>query len=1055
MSRSLRSVRPLRRAALVFLAAATAIVSLAGHEIQAQGRFGKNKVHYRSFDWHVYNAPHFDVYYYPDSEPFLEQMVSYAESAYLYLSRELDHEPKFRIPLIYYRTHGEFEQTNISLSEIPEYVGAFAEPLQHRMVLPIDIPPDKLYKLVVHELTHIFEFSILFQDSLGRAVRGGAPSWLMEGLSSHMADDEDNLDIMVIRDAVIHGLVPPISRIQGLSFLTYRFGQAAFDFIESEWGQEGLRSFLNEYRRVLLYRNIEKAIKEAFGMEADEFDRRFQKYLRRKYLPALLEKDEPADYGKEIGIKMPGVMTFSPVLSPSGDLVAVLTTRFADLDVVIISAKDGEVIKNITKGFTNEYEFISTAAFEGKSDLAWSPDGDLVAFFVRKEGTRVLMVKNALSGHRVKTMEVQVANAASPAFSPDGEKIVFSGNRNGVVDIFEIDYVSGEVRNLTDDEFYDSNPSWSADGQSILYNRRVDAYEKIFLMDYEDPSRRTQITFGPVSELMPSFTRDGKRILYSSDAGDEGIFNLHSLDLDTGAVNQYTDVMAGFFQAQDRPAEHGKDRVVTTTYFKGRFRLFEVDVSKPLKVVSPEERAGQLGELEPFEPPLRLTVDDEEKQPFFKRTYHVETAPTVGVGVANDGTIFGNAALIFSDLLGDHRFWAYITSVADFQNVDLGYVSLGSRLQYHYRARDFRDFILVPTGGNNVSRVDSSRVTGVEAGLTFPLNRYYRLETNVGAFNRDTLNSELVTLSEAVEETFNLPGAVNEDETAFLLLGLDNIKSTNAVFSGNLVGDTVRYNPWGPWHGKRFNLGVSRSPFGTGDDDSTFTNYSLDFRAYGKVTRRSLFAFRLGSFISRGGGSTLFGIGGYNQLRGYQFREFIGDQAAWANLEFRFPLVDELRFPFGSIRWIRGLFFFDVGTAWTQDGNFFDSEYGQMRTRLPDPADPNKEILVGIAVPGVFRDFKFWDSEENTLRDGRASYGLGFSFRMGILDLTWTFAKTLPYMQTDRQSCQREIITVFDDLGANPPQATTDDLISAMGTCEFERVSGSNWRSDFYIGTAF
>jgi hypothetical protein len=166
----------------LLVAALGAVWALSTGDATAQfGRFGQNKVIYENFEWHVYKSPHFDVYYYPEAEASLEQMVSYSESAYLYLKEALDHEPKFRIPLIMYRTHGDFEQTNIILQFIPESVGAFAEPLQKRMVLPIDQPADKLYALITHELTHIFEYSILFQDSAGRrpggSWRGSRPTW--------------------------------------------------------------------------------------------------------------------------------------------------------------------------------------------------------------------------------------------------------------------------------------------------------------------------------------------------------------------------------------------------------------------------------------------------------------------------------------------------------------------------------------------------------------------------------------------------------------------------------------------------------------------------------------------------------------------------------------------------------------------------------------------------------------------------------------------------------------------------------------------------------------
>ena len=49
------------------------------------------------------------------------------------------------------------------------------------MVLPIDDPPDQLYGLIVHELTHMFEFDIIPQSLIRRSV----PLWVNEGLSDY------------------------------------------------------------------------------------------------------------------------------------------------------------------------------------------------------------------------------------------------------------------------------------------------------------------------------------------------------------------------------------------------------------------------------------------------------------------------------------------------------------------------------------------------------------------------------------------------------------------------------------------------------------------------------------------------------------------------------------------------------------------------------------------------------------------------------------------------------------------------------------------------------
>ena len=80
-----------------------------------------------------------------------------------------------------------------------EGVGAFAEPTRQRIVLPIDDPPDLLYRLIVHELTHQFEFDIIPTSLIRRSV----PLWMNEGLSDYMTGIWQPLDLASIRDAAI------------------------------------------------------------------------------------------------------------------------------------------------------------------------------------------------------------------------------------------------------------------------------------------------------------------------------------------------------------------------------------------------------------------------------------------------------------------------------------------------------------------------------------------------------------------------------------------------------------------------------------------------------------------------------------------------------------------------------------------------------------------------------------------------------------------------------------------------------------------------------------
>ena len=263
--------------------------------------FGKNRIRYDHFKWHIYTTDHFEIYYYPEIEQHLERVASYAESAYQQVSSDLKHDLAFKVPLVLYKTQSEFQQQNIEPGELPEGVLAFAEPYRDRMVLPIDEPSDALYRLITHELTHIFEFDIIPRSLLRR----GLPLWVDEGLADYMTGYWNPFDLMTVRDAAIADIVPPMSDFQGAPFvdgrLPYNLGHAAFEFIESRWGKEGLRQFLFALRKSVIGGG-ESAYEEAFRLKPEEFDEQFEKYLKDRFKP-FRDKERPADYGRDLAPK--------------------------------------------------------------------------------------------------------------------------------------------------------------------------------------------------------------------------------------------------------------------------------------------------------------------------------------------------------------------------------------------------------------------------------------------------------------------------------------------------------------------------------------------------------------------------------------------------------------------------------------------------------------------------------------------------------------------------------------------------------------------------------
>jgi hemolysin activation/secretion protein len=179
------------------------------------------------------------------------------------------------------------------------------------------------------------------------------------------------------------------------------------------------------------------------------------------------------------------------------------------------------------------------------------------------------------------------------------------------------------------------------------------------------------------------------------------------------------------------------------------------------------------------------------------------------------------------------------------------------------------------------------------------------------------------------------------------------------IVQASLVGDSAVYAQWGAVSGRRWRLDGAYAPQIQNGSGTLLTSLEVDARQYIPVSQRSNLALRLFAGEADGNEPNPFYFGGLDTVRGVDFRSLVGDRAFFANVEYRFPLVDLLATPVLGFQGIRGVAFFDIGGAYFKD----------------------------------FQDFKFFQEGTHHLQDAVASYGFGISTQLLGLDVNWDFSK--------------------------------------------------------------
>jgi Tol biopolymer transport system component len=518
--------------------------------------FGRNKVQYTRFDFKVIQTEHFDVYYYDRERTAALDGARMAERSYGRLSKVLNHEFRERKPIILYASHSDFQQTN-ALGEAPgEGTGGVTDFERNRAVMPFTGSYAEFEHVLQHEMTHQFQYDIWSHGRAGAGIQNliaiAPPLWFAEGMAEYLSLGPINAETaMWLRDASLEGKLPTIEQMteDPYTYFPYRFGHALWSYIGERWGDEAVGAIL----KATLAGGIEPAFKRTIGLNLEQLSDQWRDAVQKRYLPEIGARAKARAIADELLTKKrsDGTLHLAPALSPDGSAVAYFSEKnFYFVDLYLADGTTGKVKRRILKsGISSNYEtyrFINSQA-------NWSPDGKYLAFAAKRGPRDVIVIVDVARNKEVKHIDIKLSGVTTPAWSPDGTQLVFTGYDGGLSDLFVVNRDGSNLRRLTDDKFADLHPVWSPDGSTIAFatdrgprtdfktlaisNLRIAFYDlatgAIRVLDHMDQGKN----------VSPQWAPDGHSLAFVSDRN--GVSNIFLYDLGDRQVYQLTDFYTG------------------------------------------------------------------------------------------------------------------------------------------------------------------------------------------------------------------------------------------------------------------------------------------------------------------------------------------------------------------------------------------------------------------------------------------------------------------------------------------------------------------------------
>ena len=886
--------------------------------------FGKNKPRYRSFDFNVFQTPHFEIYSYLTDRSAVQRLGRWSETWYDLHQEVLKDTFDQLNPILFYNDHADFQQTNAIQGAIGVGTGGVTEAFKNRVIMPLTHTNQQTNHVLGHEMVHAFQYNMIIHgDSTNISNLQNLPLWMVEGLAEYMSIGRfDANTAMWMRDAVLNKKVPTLKDLSKPEFFPYRYGQAFWAFLTGYAGDDIIKPFFVMTAKY----GINAACDSLLDVNYESLSRMFKSAIETYYEPLLGEKKENF-YGKKlIDDKNGGELNISPSVSPNGRYLVFLSEKdLFGTDLFLADTKDGKIVRKIFSivkdGHLDNLNFLESAG-------TWSPDSKKFAFIAFKKGRNTIIIKDIANGKTLEEITLKnIPAITNPSWSPDGKSIVFSGLVEGQSDLYLLDLRSKRVSRLTNDIYSEIHPSWSADGKRILFATDRISMDKgqfhgkwtmnIAELNVETKEVINFDLFYGADNLNPEYNHEGT-IVFLSDR--DGYRNIYTFDPETNKTLQLTKYKVGVSgitaYSPALSVSKSRDELLFSQYYDGKYTIYkasskdfpaeEIDQQAidytastlPIVGLQPQDMVNTNLEYMNTRNQGEISTKKVPYKPHFKLDY-IGGSAGGGVGTSNSfGTrsaLSGGVDLLFSDILGNNQLYTGLALNGEIYDVAgiFQYTNRKGRLAWGASLSHIPNLTgtyptwigeetLTDQLGNSIltQKVEQSLIRIFQDGVTvfahYPFSVTQRLEASAGTtynyFRRDVYTNyydayywDLGFYRLVWQEREKVPIEGDLNLNGFIIRK-DFLYNTGIAY----VGDNSFFGLTAPLTGYRYRLSIDK--YWGGYD---FLSTLADFRKYQRFGQLTL-AGRVTHFARYGADQSSFFpifLGDMGFVHGYPYRK--------------------------------------------------------------------------------------------------------------------------------------------------------------------------------------